>query len=75
MMIADMFAGISSQAKIRANSSAVLLVTLLVPYTAGRGWTRVMSGIVGSSVHDWEGCELLMAVTITLADALVTVGC
>ena len=36
MMIAGMFAGIRSQARIRAKSSAVLLVTSLVPYAAGR---------------------------------------
>ena len=75
MMIAGIFDGINSQAKIRANSSAVLLVTLLVPYTAGRGWTRERIAIVGSSVHNWEGCELMMAVTVTLVVALVTIGC
>ena len=75
MVIAGVFDRINSQAKIRANSSAVLLVTLLVPYTAGRGWTRERSGIVGSSVHGWGGCELLIAVTVILADVLATVGC
>ena len=75
MIIAGMFAGMSSQAMIRAKSSAVLFVTSLVPYAAGRGWTRVRRGMVGRSVHGRVGCELLMAVTVTLAVALATVGC
>ena len=75
MMIAGMFAGIISQAKIRAKISAVLLVRLLVPYAAGRGWTRERSVIIGGSFHIKEGCELLMTVKITLAVALATVGC
>ena len=75
MMMVGEFAGTSSQAKIWDKSSVVLLVTLLVPYAAGMGWTRKSSSIVGSSVQDREGCELLMSVTVTLAVALATVGC
>ena len=67
MMMDGVFAGISSQAIIRAKSSNVLLVTLLVSYTAGRGWTRESSGNVGRSSQDREGCKLLMTVPVTLA--------
>ena len=74
MMIAGIFVGISSQAKIRAYSSVVLLATLLVPYAVGRGWTRERNGIIRSSVQDKEGCELLTAVTVTLAVTLTTFG-
>ena len=57
MMMVGEFAGTSSQAKIRDKSSVVLLVTLLVPYAAGMGWTRESRSIVGSSVQDREGAS------------------
>ena len=49
MMMTWVLAETSSQAMIRAKSSTVLLVTLLVLYMAGRDWTRESSGIVGIS--------------------------
>ena len=69
MMMTGVWAGRSSHTRIRVSSSAVLLVTVLVPYMAGRGWTRESSGMVGRSTHGIGGYELLMVVMIKLAVA------
>ena len=73
-MIAGVSGEMSSQARIRASSSAVLFVTALVPYAAGSGCTRESSGIVGIDIQFLVGWELLIAVIVTLATARVTVG-
>ena len=70
MIIPSVLTGISSQTRLRAKRSAVLLVTLLVLYSADRIWTCESSGIVGRSSQDREGYELLIAVIVTLAVAL-----
>ena len=41
----------SPHIRIRASSSAALLIILLVQYVADRGCTREGSGIVGRSIH------------------------
>ena len=74
MMIAGVSGDMSSQARIRASSSAVLFVTAFVPYAAGSGWTRERSGIVGIDIQLRVGWELLIAVIVTLATARATVG-
>ena len=74
MMMAGVSAGRSSLAMIRASSSAVLFVTLFVPYAAGKGWTRESIGIVGRSIHGRVGWELLRAMIVTLAAACAIVG-
>ena len=75
MKIAGVFSGRSSHAMTRARSLAVLFVTLLVSYAVGRVCTRARSGIVGISIHGVVGCELLIAVMVTLAAAREIVGC
>ena len=65
-MIAGVWTGRSSHTRIRADSFAVLLVTVLVPYMASRDWTRESSGMVGRSIHTIDECELLMTVMGTL---------
>lgn len=74
MIIASVLTGISSQTRLRAKSSAVLLATLLVLYSVDRNWTRESSGIVGRSNQDREEYELLIAVIVTLAVALSIIG-
>ena len=74
-MIAGVWTGRSSHTRIRADSFAVLLVTVLVPYMASRDWTRESSGMVGGSIQNIEGYELLMIVMTTLAVTWDIVGC
>ena len=74
MMMAGVSCGSSSHAITLASSSAVLLVEVFVPYAVGRGWTRDSSGIVGRSIHIFVGCELLIAVIVTLAVILSIIG-
>ena len=74
MMMAGVSCGSSSHAITLASSSAVLLVEVFVPYAVGRGWTRESSGIVGRSIHIFVGCELLIAVMVTLAAARAVAG-
>ena len=75
MTIAGVFSGRSSHTMTRAKSSAVLFVTWLVPYAAGRGCTRERTRIVGRSIHCVVGCELLIVVMVTLAATWAIVGC
>ena len=74
MMMTGVFAGRSSQAMMRASNSAVLFVTLLVPYAAGKDWTREINGIVGRSIYCYVGCELLRAVIATRVAVCAKVG-
>ena len=69
MMIAGVWGGIISSAKILSRSSALLLIGALVPNDTGRGRTRVSRGMVGRFVQDCELIELLMATKTTLASA------
>ena len=73
-----MMAGVSgersSQARIRASSSAALFVTAFVPYAADSGCTRERSGIEGIVIKLRVGWELLIAVIVTFATARATVG-
>ena len=69
MMIAGVWGGIISSAKIRSRSSALLLVGALVPNDTGRGQTRVSRGMVGRFVQDCELIELLMETKATFASA------
>ena len=50
---------------MRASRSVVLLVALLVPYVASRVYANNMVGIVGISIDDFIGWELLIAVIVT----------
>ena len=75
MMIAGVCIGRSIHTWIRASSSAILLVTLLVSYTADRDCTREISGMVGISIYVVDECELLMAVMATVAVPWDIVGC
>ena len=74
MIMADVSWGRSSQTKTRANSSAVLFVTLFVPKAVGRGCTRESKGIVGRFIHGFVGCELFIVVIVTLSSACAVVG-
>ena len=74
MIMAGLFSGRNAQAMMRASNSAVLFVTLLVPYAAGKDWTRESNGIVGRSIYCYVGCELLRAVIVTLVAACARVG-
>ena len=69
MIMAGIWDGRSSNARIRARSSALLFVAGLVPYAAGRGWTRASSGIVGLCSHVPSREVLLMARSTALAAA------
>ena len=73
MISAGVLCGSNSHASTRASISAVLLVTLVVPYAAGRGWTRERIGMVGRCIQFRDGVELLMAVMVTLAAAYTDV--
>ena len=69
MIMAGICGGRSSNARIRASSSALLFVAGLVPYEAGRGCTLASSGIVGVWVHVPSREVLLMARSTALAAA------
>ena len=73
MISAGVLCGSISHARTRASISAVLFVTLDVPYAAGRGWTRERIGMVGRCIQFRDGVELLMAVMVTLATAYTDV--
>ena len=74
MIMAGVFSGRRSHTMIRASNSAVLFVTLFVPYAASKDWTRESEGIVGSFIHCCVGWELFRAVIVTLAAACARVG-
>ena len=69
MIIAGIWGGRRSNARIRARSSALLFVAGLVPYAAGRGCTRASSGIVGLWIRVPSQEVLLMARSTALAAA------
>ena len=69
MIMAGIWGGRSSNARIRARSSALLFVAGLVPYDAGRGCTRASSGIVGLWIRVSSQEVLLMARSTALAAA------
>ena len=72
--MAGVLSGRSSQAMTRTSSSAVLFVILLVSYTARSGWTQESKGIVGESIQSCVGCELFIAVIVTLVTVCTRVG-
>ena len=51
---------------IRVSSSAVLFVILLVIYVAGKGYNRESKDIVDRLIQGLLGCDLLIAVIVTL---------
>ena len=75
MIMAGMMGGMSSHTRIRASSSAVLFVTLFVPYTAGRGCIRESIGMVSRCIQFLNGFGLLIVVMVTLANTYDFVWC
>ena len=66
--------GMSSYTRIRANSSAILVVTLFVPYTADRSCTCESISIVDRCIQFLDGFELLIAVMVILTAAYAFFG-
>ena len=62
--------GIASSAMMMAISSATLMDVWVMPYPGGRWWSRVISGMVGRSFHDWFWCRLSIATSAIAAAAL-----
>ena len=61
-----------SRTRIRAKSSALLLVGVVIPKEAGSSCTRTNSGMVESVVQEGEAAVLLTTTTIALVASLGT---